>query len=297
MTTADRHSDADTAHEGGAYRASAVDVTAQDDAARYEDLDGRTEDATTRDSGGYAQHHDADATTGTGAAAVPADERHDDSYTGAQRLDAQDSDLRDASAPAATATTATGTTATGTTATDEPRTDGGYPHSADSVDSSAYGTSDSTHDSTRDSTVAPDDSAVDDYAAGRQTDSGARTVDVGGTGTDRTSSTDHASSATTTAAGTGSAGSDKLERLVPSNRVDEYTSRWDAVKGEFVDEPRQAVAKADKLVGELLDELDQLFRKQRSDLEHGLDRDETSTEDLRLALRRYRSFFDRLLAL
>jgi len=290
MTTADRHSDADTAHEGGAYRASAVDVTAQDDAARYEDVDGRTDDATTRDSGGYAQHHDADATTGT--AAVPADERHDDSYTGAQRLDAQDSDLRDASAPAATSTTATGTTAT-----DEPRTDGGYPNSADTVDSSTYGTSDSSHDGTRDSTVASDDSAVDGYAAGRQSDSGARTVDVGGTGTDSTDSTDHASSATTTAAGTGSAGSDKLERLVPSNRVDEYTSRWDAVKGEFVDEPRQAVAKADKLVGELLDELDQLFRKQRSDLEHGLDRDETSTEDLRLALRRYRSFFDRLLAL
>jgi hypothetical protein len=102
--------------------------------------------------------------------------------------------------------------------------------------------------------------------------------------------------ATPASTGTGT-GSGELERLVPTERVSEYTSRWDAVKGEFVDEPRTAVAKADALVGELLDELDQLFRRQRSDLETGLDADETSTEDLRLAMRRYRSFFDRLLAL
>ncbi len=49
------------------------------------------------------------------------------------------------------------------------------------------------------------------------------------------------------------------------------------------------------LVGEVLDELEELFRSQRADLEHGLDSDQTSTEDLRQALGRYRSFFDRLL--
>ena len=69
------------------------------------------------------------------------------------------------------------------------------------------------------------------------------------------------------------------------------------LKVTFVDEPRQAVAQADALVGEVLDELEQLFRDQRRGIEHGLDHDETSTEDLRLALRRYRSFFDRLLSL
>jgi hypothetical protein len=127
--------------------------------------------------------------------------------------------------------------------------------------------------------------------------SGQRTVDVGSDTAGEHVGDGTPAVATGTAAGSsGTAGSD-LERLVPASRVEEYTSRWDSVKGEFVDEPRQAVAKADKLVGELLDELDQLFRKQRSDLEHGLDADETSTEDLRLALRKYRSFFDRLLAL
>jgi hypothetical protein len=87
------------------------------------------------------------------------------------------------------------------------------------------------------------------------------------------------------------------ERLVPEDHAASYASRWDAVKGTFVDEPREAVAQADALVGELLEELETLFREQRRDIEQGLDADETSTEDLRMALRRYRSFFDRLLAL
>ncbi|WP_211361903.1 hypothetical protein [Pseudonocardia cypriaca] len=86
------------------------------------------------------------------------------------------------------------------------------------------------------------------------------------------------------------------ERLVPKDRAASYGARWDAVKGSFVDEPREAVAQADALVGELLDELETLFHEQRRSIEQGLDADETSTEDLRLALRRYRSFFERLLA-
>ncbi len=93
--------------------------------------------------------------------------------------------------------------------------------------------------------------------------------------------------------------SDDGERaaLVTRDRADSYSARWDSVKGEFVDEPRRAVADADALVGELLDELQELFKQQRTQIEQGLDADETSTEDLRLALRRYRSFFDRLLSI
>jgi hypothetical protein len=86
------------------------------------------------------------------------------------------------------------------------------------------------------------------------------------------------------------------DRLVPQERTDEYIARWDALKGGFVDEPRQAVADADQLVRELLDELQEVFRTQREGLEQGLDADQTSTEDLRVALRRYRSLFDRLLS-
>lgn len=92
------------------------------------------------------------------------------------------------------------------------------------------------------------------------------------------------------------ADSGEREPLVPRQRSEDYSARWDQVKGGFVDEPRQAVAAADQLVSELLEELQELFRGQRRDIEQGLDANEGSTEDLRLALRRYRSFFDRLLS-
>jgi hypothetical protein len=92
------------------------------------------------------------------------------------------------------------------------------------------------------------------------------------------------------------ADSGRRERLVPAERAHDYSSRWDALKGDFVDEPRRAVARADELVGELLDEIQRLFTDQRRELEQGFDHDRASTEDLRLALRRYRSFFDRLLS-
>ena len=84
--------------------------------------------------------------------------------------------------------------------------------------------------------------------------------------------------------------------LIAPDRAESYNSRWTEVKGEFVDDPRGAVRRANELVGEVLDELEELFRRQRADLEHGLDSEQTNTEDLRLALVRYRSFFDRLLS-
>ena len=84
--------------------------------------------------------------------------------------------------------------------------------------------------------------------------------------------------------------------LIAPERAEAYNSRWNELKGEFVDEPRRAVRGANELVGQVLDELEELFRRQRSALEQGLDSEQTSTEDLRLALGRYRSFFDRLLS-
>ena len=84
--------------------------------------------------------------------------------------------------------------------------------------------------------------------------------------------------------------------LIEPERAESYNSRWTELKGEFVDDPRRAVRGANELVGEVLDELEELFRRQRADLEHGLDSEQTTTEDLRQALGRYRSFFDRLLS-
>jgi hypothetical protein len=84
--------------------------------------------------------------------------------------------------------------------------------------------------------------------------------------------------------------------LIESERAEGYDTRWKELKGEFVDDPRGAVRGANELVGEVLDELEELFRRQRSDLEQSLDSEQTTTEDLRQALIRYRFFFDRLLS-
>lgn len=85
--------------------------------------------------------------------------------------------------------------------------------------------------------------------------------------------------------------------LIEPERARGYQERWQAVKGDFVDEPRRAVGDANALVGEVLDDIESLFRRQRERLERDLDDQDASTEDLRLALNRYRSFFDRLLTL
>jgi len=73
--------------------------------------------------------------------------------------------------------------------------------------------------------------------------------------------------------------------------------RWSDIQGGFVDEPRKAVEQADSLVAEVMKRLAENFTAERSGLEKQWDRgDSLTTEDLRIALQRYRSFFDRLLA-
>lgn len=74
-------------------------------------------------------------------------------------------------------------------------------------------------------------------------------------------------------------------------------SRWEAIQTGFVDEPRSAVEQADALVAQIMTRLAQVFADERTGLEQQWSRgDNVSTEDLRLALKRYRSFFERLLA-
>ncbi|NMH97656.1 hypothetical protein [Pseudonocardia acidicola] len=91
-------------------------------------------------------------------------------------------------------------------------------------------------------------------------------------------------------------GGDRPAALISHDRAADYRARWEALKAGFVDEPRTAVRGADELVGQVLDEIEEVFRRQRGELERDLHDDQASTEDLRLALGRYRSFFDRLLA-
>lgn len=85
-------------------------------------------------------------------------------------------------------------------------------------------------------------------------------------------------------------------RLFGDGEIDNFRSRWSDIQTGFVDEPRQAVEEADNLVASLMKELAEGFASERERLEKQWDRgDKVSTEDLRVALQRYRSFFDRLL--
>jgi len=85
--------------------------------------------------------------------------------------------------------------------------------------------------------------------------------------------------------------------LFEEGEVSRLRSRWADIQSGFVDEPRQAVKEADGLVMDLTTRLTQMFAAERATLERQWDSNsEVSTEDLRIALKRYHAFFDRLLA-
>lgn len=85
--------------------------------------------------------------------------------------------------------------------------------------------------------------------------------------------------------------------LFANDEADDYRHRWSDIQTGFVDEPRQAVERADELVASAIKRLAEIFATERSSLEAQWARGgDASTEDLRLALRRYRAFFDRLLS-
>ncbi|HEX7228774.1 MAG TPA: hypothetical protein VF452_00160 [Candidatus Binatia bacterium] len=93
----------------------------------------------------------------------------------------------------------------------------------------------------------------------------------------------------------------KNEELVPlfsDSAVQNFRHRWTTLQTEFVDEPRRSVEQADELVAHVMKDMAATFSDERKKLEqqweHG---DKVSTEDLRLVLRRYRSFFDRFLSI
>lgn len=87
------------------------------------------------------------------------------------------------------------------------------------------------------------------------------------------------------------------EDLFAAHDVDDLRSRWNAVQAAFVDDPRDCVQQADGLVGDVVQQLTSSFSQARSRLEEQWARgEEASTEDLRVALKRYREFFDRLLS-
>jgi len=85
--------------------------------------------------------------------------------------------------------------------------------------------------------------------------------------------------------------------LLVADDSQRFRTRWSEIQTGFVDEPRKAVEQADGLVAELMKRLAEGFATERATLEkHWHEGNDVSTEDLRQALQRYRSFFDRLLS-
>ncbi|HEX7980292.1 MAG TPA: hypothetical protein VF461_16900 [Gemmatimonadaceae bacterium] len=85
--------------------------------------------------------------------------------------------------------------------------------------------------------------------------------------------------------------------ILAGDVVSELRTRWTDIQAGFVDEPRRAVEQADALVAEAIKRLAETFANERNQLEGQWDRGgDVSTEDLRQALQRYRSFFSRLLS-
>ena len=85
--------------------------------------------------------------------------------------------------------------------------------------------------------------------------------------------------------------------LFSEEQTQRFRAEWDEVQIGFVDQPRAAVERADGLVAQVIKRLAEVFADERTKLEHQWSRgDQVSTEDLRVALQRYRSFFGRLLS-
>jgi hypothetical protein len=109
---------------------------------------------------------------------------------------------------------------------------------------------------------------------------------------------EHLSRADLVSAGSGAAQAKEANTgpLLPADYVGELRSRWDRIQAAFVDEPKTAVQQADELVAQAIKRLAESFADARNGLERQWDSgDDVSTEDLRVAFRKYRSFFERLL--
>jgi hypothetical protein len=94
------------------------------------------------------------------------------------------------------------------------------------------------------------------------------------------------------------AGIETRTAIFPRTETEGFRSRWNDIQADFVDSPRQSVEKADELVAAIIQRLAEVFSAEQEKLESNWGTGgDISTEGLRQALQRYRSFFDRLLSL
>jgi hypothetical protein len=117
------------------------------------------------------------------------------------------------------------------------------------------------------------------------------------TSADATATRDSERTGTAGFAANASTNGDDSPELLPRDQNEGFQRRWETIQTGFVDEPRQTVEQADELVAEVMKRLAEGFANERERLEGQWGRGEdVSTEDLRIALQRYRGFFQRLLS-
>ncbi|MFD0816208.1 hypothetical protein ACFQ05_40000 [Amycolatopsis umgeniensis] len=88
---------------------------------------------------------------------------------------------------------------------------------------------------------------------------------------------------------------DEAQTLFDNVDVDRFRDSWQGIQTAFVDDPQRAVKEADELVAVVIQNLAATFADHKKELESAWSQGEPATEDLRIALRRYRSFFNQLL--
>lgn len=104
-------------------------------------------------------------------------------------------------------------------------------------------------------------------------------------------------SAAATAGASGTSTREDVPELLTAEDEAGFRTRWQEIQNRFVDDPREAVHDADGLVADVMQTLAATFSQHKQDLEGQWSQGvEADTEDLRLALRKYRSFFNRLLS-
>ena len=134
---------------------------------------------------------------------------------------------------------------------------------------------------------------TDDIASGGAGEGEGRGAGAAATGDAGVAQGDRAGGATD---GAPAGGAEETTPLLSDEDAGELEGRWRDLQVSFVDEPQRCVQDADALVAEVMQRLADGFAQERKNLEaQWAGGGEASTEDLRIALQRYRSFFNRLL--
>ncbi|RSN55986.1 hypothetical protein DMH01_29670 [Amycolatopsis sp. WAC 04182] len=115
-------------------------------------------------------------------------------------------------------------------------------------------------------------------------------------GEERTADEQALSTEDLVATDSGRTNEDEAQTLFADADVDRFRESWQGIQTAFVDDPRRAVKEADELVAVVIQNLATTFADHKKELESAWSQGEPATEDLRIALRRYRSFFNQLLS-